>query len=188
VDPRVILFIQRTPTRILVFDEMYHTRHLAETCVRESLTKSAALSGQIVPDEIGAGSLTGIAAWCRGASTVRPAHGSAGSEPRVQLPDIVIGSPEAKELQERFRLADIGYRFPSEKGIISGIDVVRRLACDSNGYRALQVNRRCKSLIFEMTEGYMYPQTGARRDEETPIDKDNHGPDALRMWCVTRAR
>src|SRR3990167_2646795 len=181
VDPRVILFIQRTPTRILVFDEMYHTRHLAETCVRESLAKSAALSGQVIPDENGAGPLGGIAAWCRGTN-------DATGKSRVQLPDIAIGSPEAKELQERFRLADIGYRLPAEKLIKPGLDVMRRLICDSNGYRALQVNRRCKSLIFEVTEGYQYPQTGARRDEELPVDKDNHGPDALRMWAVTRAR
>jgi len=181
VDPRVILFIQRTPTRILVFDEMYHTRHLAETCVRESLAKSATLSGQVIPDEIGAGSLTGIAAWCRGKD-------DATGKSRVQLPDVAIGSPEAKELQERFRLADISYRLPAEKLIKPGIDVVRRLICDSNGYRALQVHRRCKNLIFEVTEGYQYPQGSRRTDEELPIDKDNHGPDALRMWAVTRAR
>jgi hypothetical protein len=181
VDPRVVLLIQRTPTRILVFDELCHTRHLAETCVRESLAKAAALSGKVIPDEIISGSLSGIAAWCRGTDDET-------KKPRVQLPDIVVGSPEAKEMQERFRLADISFRLPSEKGIKAGIDVMRRLVCDSNGYRALQVNRRCKNLIYELTEGYQYPQTGARHDEELPIDKDNHSCDALRMWCVTRAR
>jgi len=39
IDPRAILFIQRTGSRILVFDELYHSYHLAETCVQEMLDR-----------------------------------------------------------------------------------------------------------------------------------------------------
>lgn len=42
VDPRAILFIQRQGARILVFDELYHTRHLPEKCVGEMLERCAA--------------------------------------------------------------------------------------------------------------------------------------------------
>lgn len=43
IDPRAFLFIQRQPTRILVFAEMYHTQHLAETCVQEALELCACM-------------------------------------------------------------------------------------------------------------------------------------------------
>ena len=33
IDPRAILFVQRFPDRILVFDEIYHSKHLAEEAV-----------------------------------------------------------------------------------------------------------------------------------------------------------
>lgn len=39
VDPRAILFIQKQGSRVLVFDELYHTRHLPETCVQEMLAR-----------------------------------------------------------------------------------------------------------------------------------------------------
>ena len=39
VDPRAILFIQRSGTRIMVFDELYHSRHLGEVCTQEVLDR-----------------------------------------------------------------------------------------------------------------------------------------------------
>lgn len=42
IDPRAILFIQRTPDRILVFDEIYHSQHLPEVCVQEVVDRCAA--------------------------------------------------------------------------------------------------------------------------------------------------
>jgi phage terminase large subunit len=42
VDPRAILFIQKQGARVLVFDEIYHTHHLPEVCVREMLERCAA--------------------------------------------------------------------------------------------------------------------------------------------------
>jgi hypothetical protein len=48
------------------------------------------------------------------------------------------------------------------------------------------VNRRCKNLIREMTEGYVYPE-GVRRDNEKPVDANNHAPDALQYWTFMRA-
>jgi hypothetical protein len=46
----------------------------------------------------------------------------------------------------------------------------------------LQVDRnRCSKLAWEMREGYRWPQhkTEVRNDSELPMDKDNHGPEAL---------
>lgn len=165
VDPRAILFIQKQPGKILVFDEIYHTRHLAEKCVHETLEACALHSGSVVPPEMDGVSLTELATWCR---TV---DGETG-QPNARLPEIAVGSPEAKELQERLRRADIPARGRS-RGVVEGIAAVRDLICDGNGYRTLRVNRRCKNLIREITEGYHYPE-GATRDNEKPMDGNDH--------------
>lgn len=150
IDPRAILFIQRKPTGVLVFDELYHSRHLAQVCVEEVVER------------------------CEGQGWPRP--------------EIAVGSPEAIELRERLRRVDIPTRNEPHK-IVDGIQVVRRLVKDGQGYRALRVNRRCTNLLRELREGYKYPDgSKARRDEEIPLDKDNHAADALRYWCFVRAR
>ncbi len=149
VDPRVILFIQRSGTRILVFDEMYHRRHLEQVCVGEVVERCSQRG------------------WPR--------------------PQIAIGSPEAVELREHFRKANIPYRHLSHK-IIAGIRVVRRLIEDGQGVRAIQVHRRCKNLIDELSSGYQYPPEGTRADDEEPMDANNHCVDALRYWAFMRAR
>ena len=147
IDPRAILFIQRTPTQVLVFDEIYHSRHLAQTCVEEVVAKCAKLG--------------------------------------IKKPEIAIGPPEAKELQQRFRLADIPYRFRTHK-ILEGIPVVRRLIKDHNGARPLQVHKRCQNFIGELTDGYRYPEQGTKRDDEKPIDGNDHACDAFRYWAFVR--
>lgn len=45
----------------------------------------------------------------------------------------------------------------------------------------LLIDRSCKDLIFEMREGYRWPERRSedRNDSELPMDKDNHGPEAL---------
>jgi phage terminase large subunit len=149
IDPRAILFVQRTSDQVLVFDEIYHSKHLAQTCVQEVIQK------------------------CED-------HGWG-------LPVLAVGSPEAIELRQRFRLANIPVRKKVHK-IVDGINVVRGLIRDGNGKRTLQVHHRCKNLLNELQSDYKYPETGSRRDDEIPIDKSNHAADALRYWCYLRAR
>lgn len=45
----------------------------------------------------------------------------------------------------------------------------------------LIVDRSCHQLIWEMNEGYRWPETQSdtRNSSENPLDKDNHGPEAL---------
>jgi hypothetical protein len=150
IDPRAILLIQRTPTQIYVFDEIYHSRHLAEQCVGELVEKCAGYG--------------------------------------LKLPEIAVGSPEAKEMQKRLRMADIPDRSQARK-IIPGIDNVRALICDANGYRTLKVNaKKAPNLVREITEGYVYPEGGTRGKDEVPLDENNHGTDALSYWAWVRAR
>lgn len=153
VDPRAILFIQRTGSHILVFDELYHSRHLAQVCVDEAIK------------------LGGAYAWTSSR----------------KLPEIAIISPEAKELRERLRMADIPAR-GGDNDVLNGIEAVRAFICDGNGYRTLKVHRRCKNLIRELTETYLYPDgSNARRNVEKPADGGDHACDALRYWIKTRA-
>lgn len=159
IDPRAILFIQRTGSRILVFDELYHTRHLEEVCIDELLRVCGSWFG-----------------WKNQAAGL-PA----------KLPEIAVGSHEAVQLHKRLKKADIPSRTALHK-VVQGIPVVRELICDGAGYRTLLVNRRCKNLINELTSGYKYPAEGTRRNEEEPLDENNHAVDALRMWAWLRAR
>jgi len=103
------------------------------------------------------------------------------------LPEIAVGSPEAIELREYFRKANIPVR-TQQSPIVESLKVVRRLMCDSNGYRALRVHRRCTNLLRELQGAYQYPAGSASHDSETPLDKDNHAADALRYWVWLRAR
>jgi hypothetical protein len=45
----------------------------------------------------------------------------------------------------------------------------------------LFIDRKCHQLIWEMREGYRWPEKSSevRNDSEQPMDKDNHGPEAL---------
>lgn len=102
------------------------------------------------------------------------------------LPEIAVGSPEAKELQARLRMANIPVRTQPHE-VVQGINVLRRLICDGQGYRTLLVNRRCRNLIWEMTEGYQYAE-GRCSLTEKPQDGNDHAADALRYWAYVRAR
>jgi PBSX family phage terminase large subunit len=172
IDPRAILFIQRVGAHILVFDELYHSRHLDEVCVREILERCAYWSGVELPDDWQGMNLERRGVWCR--------------EHEVNMPDMAVGSPEAKEFQGLLRQADIPARARPHQ-VREGIAVVRDLICDGNGQRSLRVSRRCANLVREITEGYQYP-AGASRDNEKPADGNDHACDALRYWVYMRAR
>ena len=106
---------------------------------------------------------------------------------RWPLPQIAVGSPEAIELREYFRRANIPAR-GEQSPIVEGLKIVRRLICDNNGYRALRVHRRCANLLRELQGAYQYPAGSSGSVGETPLDKDNHAADALRYWVWLRAR
>lgn len=145
IDPRAILLIQRTGTRVLVFDELYQTKRLSEASVADLVER------------------------CQ-------QHG-------VPRPELAVGSPEAKELQQRFRLANIASRCQQSR-LLERIKHMRGMICDGNGYRALQVHRRCRHLIAELTSGYCYPPNGG----EIPQDGHDHAIEALGHWLYIRAR
>jgi phage terminase large subunit len=172
VDPRAILFIQRQGSEIVVFDEIYESRKLAEAHTRSILSMSILLSGKDEPENWNELTLEQAGIWCR--------------ENEILLPEIAMVPPESKELQARLRMADIPAR-KANNNILQGIETVRELICDGQGVRTLKINRRCQNLIKELTEGYVYPE-GKRRDNEKPQDGNDHAADALRYWCHTRGK
>jgi len=171
IDPRVFLLIQRTSNGVLVFDEIAHSKRLDEESIRDLLETCARMYGKPLPD-----------AWATMTNTARSAWAVGNG---VKLPELAVGSTEAVQLMRRFREANIPARGGTHH-IVDGIKVVRQLILDGNGVRSLQVNRRCKGLIGEMTNTYRYPD-GVRRDSEKPEDGGDHSCDALRYWVHMRS-
>ena len=101
-----------------------------------------------------------------------------------KLPEIAVGGSESVQLQRRFREANITPRGGTHD-VIEGVKRVRTFIVDGNGYRALQVHRRCVNIIREVTQTFRYPD-GARRDNEKPADGGDHGNDALRLYIFIR--
>lgn len=176
IDQRAILFIQRTSTRVLVYDEIYESHKLEEKHVKEVVRRCIARFGT-ADDRAAAAEIEStreLVEYCR--------------KNNVLLPEIAVGSPEANQLKRRFREADIPPRQHVHK-VVDGVTVLRGLVRDGNGYRALQVHRRCTNLLKEMRELYRYPPEEKRREgNEKPLDGNDHACDALRYWAYLRAR
>ncbi len=171
IDPRVFLLIQRTPTGILVFDEIAQTKRLDEETIRDLLELCARYSQAPLPEGWQTMTNGQRSAW---------AHSTG-----VKLPELAVCGTESVQLMRRFREANIPARGGTHL-ILEGIKVMRQLILDGNGVRTMRVNRRCKTLINELTTGYRFPE-GARRDSEKPEDLNNHAVDAARMWCWMRS-
>lgn len=145
-DPRATLIIQRRGSRILVFDELYHSQHLPERCVSEML------------------------AQCQAYGLRRPRYATRSHE-----------SPELEDRLRRVNIPSVGAVVP----VVDGISFVRSLILDGNGVRTLFVHRRCQNLIRELQEGYVYRED---REDEEPMDENNHACDALKNYCWQRVR
>ena len=178
IDPRAILFIMRRSTEVIVFDELYHSRHLQEECIQEVIDKCIFYFGSKL-DDLSDDELKKLSNVDR----------TALSETPRRLPAIAVGSPEAKVLHRHFRKVNIPVRTRGIPTVVEALEPVRRLIKDGNGYRALKVHaKKCKNWIEELTGGYQYPEGSARTSSEKPLDKNNHACDALRDWAWIRAR
>lgn len=64
--------------------------------------------------------------------------------------------------------------------VLEGIRNTRRLICDGNGARLIQINPRCTNLIREL-QMYQYEEVGSLPGgERRPRKADDHGPDCVR--------
>lgn len=167
IDPRAILFIQRSGTRVLVFDEIYHSKRLEEESIEAIMDR------------------------CANAPWVAKREDDASPK----LPELAAVSHEAVALRRRLRQANIPARnwMSSKEGATTGsvrVEAIKRtraLICDGKGYRAIQVHRRCANLLDEITTGYKYPE-GKRGQNEKPADGNDHAAQALESWIWLRMR
>ena len=157
-DPRATLFIQNKGTHILVFHELRQFKTLEETTVDD------------------------IVRLCE-----------ANKWPK---PDIAAVSHEAPGLRERLRKAGIAARNWLSTKVTGGenstrvaaIKATRGLIRDGNGARVIKVNRRCTNLIWEITQGYRYPEGKKSAPDDRPEDGNDHLCEALESWVWMRAR
>ena len=169
VDPRAILFVQRRPDHILVFDEIYDLQKLEEESISSVLEKCATFAGKPIPDDKWAQmSLGEKSRWLH--------------EQAVPLPEIAVGSTEANQLMRRFRMANIPARGGTHTPMTEGVRIVRSLVRDPNDRAILRIHKRCTRFIEEMQGYQMDP------NKDRPKDGDDHGPDAIRYWAWLRAR
>ena len=201
IDARAVLFIQRQPSQVLVFDELYQTKRLEEETIRAILRKSfettvrlkwtsegrrgigerkSPLQEDDWPDETGKMGLAELAVTLRKLG--------------VPLPELAAVSHEAAALRRRLRQADI----PARNWLIkkaggrrstrlAAIDEVRALVRDGKGQRPLQVNRRCRNLLDEVMSGYRLKE-GPDGYEDKPEDGNDHAANALEFWTWLRGR
>jgi len=191
IDPRATLFIQRSGTRILVFDELYHSKKLEEESIREILERCLWWTMELAAETVDEDAM-------EDEDAVRamglPEYAAYLQRIGVRLPELAAVSHEAVALRRRLRQADIPARnwlAVKAGGKVStrgeAIKLTRGYMCDGQGYRALQVNGRCRNLIDEITSGYRNKE-GADGFEDVPEDGDDHACDALGSWVWLRAR
>lgn len=102
----------------------------------------------------------------------------------LRRPRYATRSHESPELEDRLRrvnIPSVGAVVP----VVDGISFVRSLILNGNGVRTLFVHRRCQNLIRELQEGYVYRED---REDEEPMDENNHACDALKNYCWQRVR
>ncbi len=185
IDPRATLFIQRTGSRILVFDELYHTKKLEEETIRLILRKSFETMVRIRPDADlewpDPDRALGVAALARKLG-----------EMGVPLPQLAAVSHEAVALRRRLREANIPARnwLARKAGGRVGtraaaIGLTRELICDGQGHRTIQVHKRCRHLLDEIMAGYRNKE-GPDGFEDEPEDGNDHACQALESWVWLR--
>lgn len=159
VDPRATLFMQRMPNGdLLVFDELYQTKTLEEATVADIVRRC---------EERG---------W--------------------PLPEMAAVSHEAPALRTRLRKVDIPARnwLAAKVGggerstRVAAIKATRALLCDSQGHRAIRIHPRCSNLIWEITQGYRYPEGRKSGPDDMPEDGNDHACNALESYIWLRMR
>lgn len=163
IDPRAILFIQRSGTHILVFDEIYHSRRLEEESIEEIRRRCE--EGEWAGE-------TERRIWPELAAV---SHEAVALRKRLQTADIPA----------RNWLASHGGVKGSVR--IEAIKQTRALICDGKGQRTILVHKRCRNLIGEITSGYKYEE-GRRGLDEAPVDGNDHACQALESWVWLRSR
>lgn len=93
--------------------------------------------------------------------------------------DIVVDPSAASFITE---LRGRGYVvIPADNEVLDGIRVVASLFSQ----KKIMVHERCKGLVTEL-RSYVWDEKAQERGEEKPVKQLDHGPDALRYYCMTK--
>jgi hypothetical protein len=182
--PRVFLFLQVDDQGVVnVFDELYHRRHLAGTCIGEA---RKLLKGHL--ERVGfVEALAEALKTPEGPRALRRLGLRQVGDELEPLVEIAVGDPSATQLAASLRRADIPARGASGQ-VIEKIKNVQRLCLDADKRVWLRVHPRCKNFIREMGEDYRYPEGSEGRSGVKPLKEDDHGPDAIKDWAWLRKR
>lgn len=157
-DPRVTLFIQAQPDRILVFHELVQYRTLEEETVADIL-RICEERGWPLPE---------LAVVSHEAPALRD---------RLRRANIPARNWLAR------KVADLT---GTRSRRVAAVKKLRPLILDSNGRRTLQVHPSCHELIEEMTMKYRYPEGRKARADDHPADANDHAVEALQSWVFMR--
>lgn len=101
-----------------------------------------------------------------------------GDNPDLQC-DIVSDPSAASFIAE---LKSRGYIVkPADNEVLDGIRVVAALFQSGK----IKVHKRCEGLITEI-RSYVWDDKAAQHGDEKPVKQLDHGPDALRYYCMTK--
>ncbi len=184
IDPRAILFIQKTDRNILVFDEIYKSHQLDEVAVTDILRRCCEWYCKVNKQDFDK-------VW----PVTRMTNKEIAEHLRKQgvaLPELAAVSHEAVELRQNLRLGDITARNWMSGATVKGsaraaaIKLTRGLFCDGKEYRAIRIHSRCVNLLKEIRTQYRYPEGNTQA--EMPLDGNDHAIQALEGWCFLRAR
>jgi len=101
------------------------------------------------------------------------------------LPDVVYYDAAAAEFAANAQAHEL-YTIAAEKDINRGLQIVRRLICDHNQERIIQIHPRCKRTI-EAIPSYRYSETKKLPSGEPAPEHDSqsHINDALRYGAIS---
>jgi hypothetical protein len=109
----------------------------------------------------------------------------------LRIPTAAAVSHESPQLRARLKGAGIPARSwletPSAGAStrVAAIKLTRSMFCDAQKRRTILVNRRCKHLVWEITQGYRYPE-GRHGADDKPADANDHACEALEslVWML----
>ena len=100
-----------------------------------------------------------------------------GKQPEEQC--TIIVDPSAASFIVELRSRGF-YVKPANNEVLDGIRVVSTLLSG----RKIRIHQSCTGLRSEM-QSYSWDEKAAERGEEKPVKQQDHGPDALRYYCMT---
>jgi len=184
VSPRVFLFIQRGDDGVIrVFDELYQTKRLPAETIGDAKTRvENHVKGACRRLLEGAGIEFADDKWLDQIEYLRGKEFRKRVERMLHV-EIAVGDPSAAQLKESFRRANIPARAPKRLTVEEGVKKTLNFIRNKDGVVRTLIHPRCRNLIYEMSEGYRYPEGST---SGKPLKEDDHGPDAYRYWVDVR--